>query len=195
MISLLNSGPEADVEELPAKSSPPWVWVGFFFAFLFLVCEFFDVLVVEDHELFRLVLIIVVLSGWIYWLGCVHRFHKILGEMSRHRYPITGGEAVGRHFIPFYNFVWIVRWPAAFSDYLNSKGRVKMISGYVAGTLLLLSVLLRFVEGALGLAATFAIGLYLSAKLRAHMKAVKGSSSEMLPPLPDPRMFGATRKT
>ena len=44
-------------------------------------------------------------------------------------------------------------------------------------------------DGAFGLALTFAVGLYISAKLRKHMKLVKGIAPELLPPPPDPGMF------
>src|SRR6266446_524013 len=101
MVSLMNSGSTSAVDERPAKSSPPWVWFGFFFAFAFLVCEFLDVFLDLDHEKFKVVFIVIVLCGWIYWLSCVSRFHTILREISRNQYPVTGPEAVGRHLIPF----------------------------------------------------------------------------------------------
>lgn len=68
-----------------------------------------------------------------------------------------------------------------------------MLPGGLIGFVLLISLLLRYVDGAIGLALTFAVGLYISAKLRKHMKLVKGISPELLPPPPDPEMFRTNR--
>jgi hypothetical protein len=187
MNSLLNS--DTEIKDHPAKSSPPWVWFGFLFALAFLVAEFLEVGLELDHPSFQFLFILIVLSGWIYWLFCVHRFHKILAEMTSNRYPISPGEAVGKHFIPFYNFYWLFAWPSALAKHINSRGHVRMLPGGVIGFLLLLSILLRYLDGAFGLAVTFGVGLYISAKLRRHMALVKGVAPGMLPPPPDPGLF------
>ncbi len=140
-------------------SSPPWVWFGFVFAIAFLSAEFADLILDFDKQ--------------------------SLG----HRYPIQPGEAVGKHFIPFYNLYWLFVWPSTLSSHLNQAGRVNMLPGGLIGFVLLVSLLLRYVDGAIGLALTFAVGLYISAKLRKHMKLVKGIAPELLPPPPDPGMF------
>lgn len=178
-------------DELPAKSSIPWVWFGYFFAFAFLVGESLSVGLDLEPTSFDLVLVLIALSGWIYWLVCVFRFHTILREISRNHYAITGAEAVGRHFIPFYNMIWIFKWPAAFSDYINARGRVKMVSGNLLGVLFMAGALLRFVDAAIGLTVIFSVGMYMSAKLRRHIAEIKALSPEMLPPLPDASMFRA----
>ena len=182
------SGTAEETVDRPAKSSLPWVWFGFVFAVAFLAAEFAE-LFMELDKSFQLVFVIIVLSGWIYWLVCVHRFHKILEEMTRQRYPISAGESVLKHFIPFYNVYWIVAWPASLSKHLNSRGHTQMLPGVLIGIGLLGSVLLRYVDGGIGLALTFGIGMYVSAKLRQHMNAVKVMPAEMLPPLPDPSLF------
>ena len=187
MQTFLNS--DQHLEDRPAVSSPPWVWFGFVFAIAFMVAEFADVILDVDKQSLQLVFVLIVLAGWIYWLFCVHRFHKILAEMTGHRYPIQPGEAVGKHFIPFYNLYWLFVWPSTLSSHLNQAGRVNMLPGGLIGFVLLVSLLLRYVDGAIGLALTFAVGLYISAKLRKHMKLVKGIAPELLPPPPDPGMF------
>jgi hypothetical protein len=187
MQTLLNS--DQHLDDRAAVSSPPWVWFGFVFAIAFLVAEFVELFLDLDQQAFQSVFVIIVLSGWIYWLFCVHRFHKILAEMTRNRYPIQPGEAVGKHFIPFYNFYWLFAWPSTLSSHLNQAGQVSVLPGGLIGFVLLISLLLRYVDGAIGLALTFAVGLYISAKLRKHMKLVKGVPPEMLPPPPDPSMF------
>jgi hypothetical protein len=177
--------------ELPAKSSVPWVWFGFFFALAFLVCEFLYANLDLVPE-FRFAPILIGLAAWIYWLFCVFRFHTILREITRNHYRITGPEAVGYHFIPFYNFYWIFKWSSDFSDYLNMRGRVKVVSGKVLGAGMLAGVLLaRYLDGAIGLFIVFGIGTYLAAKLESHITEIKGLTPEMLPPLPDASMFDA----
>src|SRR5438270_7825148 len=173
MQSILNS--EIETADKPAQSSPPWVWFGFIFAIAFLVCEFLEIGLGLDEETFRLVFLLIIMCGWIYWAVCVYRFHKILGEMTRNRYPIAAGEAAGKHFIPFYNLYWLFAWTSKFSDHLSRKG-VRMVPGPILGVLILFSVLLRFVDGALSLAFLFGVGLYISAKLKKHMKSVQGIS-------------------
>ncbi len=187
MQTFLNS--DQHLEDRPAVSSPPWVWFGFVFAIAFLSAEFADLILDFDKQSLQIIFVLLVLGGWIYWLFCVHRFHKILAEMTGHRYPIQPGEAVGKHFIPFYNLYWLFVWPSTLSSHLNQAGRVNMLPGGLIGFVLLVSLLLRYVDGAIGLALTFAVGLYISAKLRKHMKLVKGIAPELLPPPPDPGMF------
>ena len=192
MLSLLTNDPDS-LDEVPARSSPPWLWIGFIFAVAFLFQETLAVILESDEAQVNLTLILIGLAGWIYWLFCVHRFHKILLEMSRNQYPIGAGEAVGKHFIPFYNLIWIFRWPTAMSDYLNARGRVQVVSGKLLGLLLLLSALTaRLVDGGVGLIGIFAVGIYISTKLRRHMQLVKGPI--LPPPPPDWRVLAEGAK-
>jgi hypothetical protein len=190
MYTSLSITSEPVFDELPAKSSLPWVWFGFFFVAAFIIEETVTIVLQLDQSVATAVLILIALTGWIYWLFCVSRFHRILGEISRNQYPIAPGEAAWKHFIPFYNLVWVFRWPAAMSDYLNQRERVKMVSGNLLGVFLLLSALTsRFLDGGVGLTGTFLVGMYISAKLRKHVELI-GSSKDRLPPPPDPSLFG-----
>ena len=185
--SINNPLTESD-EQIP-QSSPPWVWVGFLFAFAFFVLEIlFVALGLEEHGIDRILMVILV-GGWIYWLVCIHRIHKIMAELTHNRYPISPGEAAGYHLVPFYNLVWIFKWPIQLSEYLNQRGRVKMIAGGLIGTLILLSLLLRFVDGSIGMLCMFAMLMYVSAKLKQHVKTLQGLTPDQLPPLPDPAIF------
>src|SRR5437016_14682498 len=129
---------ESEISDRQAKSSLPWVWFGFVFAVAFLVAEVAELFLDLNQEAFKSLFVLIVLAGWIYWLFCVHRFHKILGEMSANRYPIAPGEAVGKHFIPFYNFYCLFAWPLALSNHINRRGHVRMVSGALIGFLPLL---------------------------------------------------------
>jgi hypothetical protein len=189
MYTSLSITSEPVFDELPAKSSPPWVWFGFLFVAAFVIEETAMILLPVDQSVATAVLVLIGLSGWIYWLFCVSRFHKILGEISRNQYPIAPGEAAWKHFIPFYNLVWVFRWPTTMSDYLNRRERVKVVSGNLLGVFLLLSALTsRFLDGGVGLAGTFIVGMYISARLRKHVELI-GVSKDRLPPPPDPSLF------
>ena len=187
MFSILNA--PTDVNEEMPTSSPPWVWVGFVFAFAFFVIEILWVALDLEERGTDLTLKLIVFGGSIYWLVCIHRIHKILAQLTRNRYPITPGQSAGYHFIPFYNLYWLFKWPSELSDYLNYRGRVKMISGGVIGALLLLGILLRLLDGSLGLLCTFGVTMYVSAKLKQHVKSLRGITPDQLPPLPDPAIF------
>lgn len=186
---------DTDPAESPVKSSPPWVWIGFLFAGAFFMIEVFFVILELEEGPINGVLTLLMIGGWIYWLVCVHRIHKILAELTRNRYPISPGEAAFKHIIPFYNLVWVFRWPAALTDYVNRQGRVKMISGYVIGAMLLFSLLLRMVDGAFGMAFIFGVTMYVSNKVKQHVKSGQGITADQLPPLPDPNIFSRPIET
>lgn len=186
---------ETATEELPPQSSPPWVWIGFLFAGTFFIIEVLWIALELEEAMIDLFLRLILVGSWIYWLVCVHRIHKILSEMSRHRYPISPGEAAVKHIIPFYNLYWIFKWPAELSNYLNNRGRVSIISGAGIGAMLLLALLVRFVDGAIGIAVLFGVTAYVSSKVNKHALAVKGITPDQLPPLPDPKIFSRPLET
>ena len=197
-----HTGSEVDREEQVPTSSPPWVWVGFLFTFAFLVIEIVFAILTFDEEgtspdaQMSLLFGLFGLPGIIYWMFCVHRIHKILGEMTRGRYPITPLEAALKHLIPFYNLYWVFKWPGEFSDYLTRRGRIKIVSGSVLGLMLLLSLIVyRVVDGAFGMAGLFGVTMFISSKLKAHVQALKGITPDQLPPLPDPRIFSRPIET
>lgn len=195
MFTSITLTPDA-LQELPARSSLPWVWFGFLFVVAFIAEETLIFVLELDPEVAKIVLVTISLAGYIYWLFCVSRFNNILREVSRNHYPITGAEAAWKHFIPFYNLVWLFRWPSAMSEYLNGRGRVKMVSGNLLGAILLVSLLTgRFFDAGIGLTGIFLVGMYISAKLRRHVELIGAPNAS--PPLPDPSWYqpGSTEET
>lgn len=184
------------VEQVPTSSPPP-VWVGFIFAAIFLIVEVALVIVLMEEDPRMYVGIgLLGFPGVIYWLYCVYRFHKVLRELSHGRYPISPWEAALKHFVPFYNFYWLFKWPGELSEYLNRRGHVKIVSGTGLGVLILFAwVTFRLFDGAIGLSFLFGIGMFINSKLKAHIKAVKGVTPDQLPPLPDPRIFSRPIET
>ena len=192
---MFNSITDPGVSERVPKSSPPWVWVGFLFAGAFLLIEILFVALDLHEPSVDFFLKIILFAGGIYWLACVYKIHKILEELTRGRYPYSPVGAALRHFLPFFNIYWLFKWPMELSDYLASKGRVKMIPGAVIGLLLLLAMILRLLDGAIGLTVTFGVTMYVSNKLKAHVKSMQGVTPDQLPPLPDPRIFSRSLET
>jgi hypothetical protein len=146
LTSILEPTEFKTLEQVPT-SSPPWVWVGFLIAFAYFVIEVVVVILTFQYEQgsvdtqWQQAVGFLGFPGIVYWMFCVHRIHKILAEMTGGRYPISPLEAALKHLIPFYNLYWVFKWPGEFSDYVNSRGRVKMISGSLIGLMLLLSLL------------------------------------------------------
>ncbi|HKY45043.1 MAG TPA: hypothetical protein VJM50_18275 [Pyrinomonadaceae bacterium] len=189
------STPETQIDDelIPRTSLPP-VWVGFIFAVAFLITEFIS-LGFEDEQAFDTLLLLVLIGGWLFWIWCIHRIHTVLAELSNYRYPVQPGPAAVRHIFPLFNIYWIFYWPVKLSNYLNIRGRVSILSGYLIGAMLLLSLLLRFFDGALGMASLFGVTWYISNKVKMHVEAVTGVSPDELPPLPDPEIFSRPNET
>lgn len=127
--------------EAPLKSTGristalPKVWVGYIIAAVFLIVEVGEVIIdPTTAERATILPIAIYLGGWIYWLFCVHRMHKVIAEATDFYHPVTPGQAVGYHFIPFYNFYWIFKWPNEIADFVNTSrvvtGRVRRSDSY-----------------------------------------------------------------
>lgn len=152
-------------------SALPKVWIGFIIAGVFLLVELIGGASGYDMDDLLVYLIAIGLVGMVYWLFCVHRFHKILREMNKD-YEISPGAAVGYHFLPFYNFYWIFKWPMEFSNTINAQGAVKMAHGALLGVLLLIALLInRFFDGAVGMTFIFGIGTYMASVLRKQIQS------------------------
>ena len=177
-LTMLDLNSEARSQSPTYSSQPPSplprVWIGFVLAFGFLVAEVVEVTQGNESAVGPLTVAIAI-AGWIYWFFCVHRFHRILGELSPHvsgepTYPITPRQAVGYHFIPFYNLVWYFKWTRELTDFVERYTSVKMISEVLLGALLLLSGLtVRVIDGFVGFTLLFAATLYISRQLRRAM--------------------------
>ena len=184
---------QIDDELIPRTSTPP-VAIGFVFAISFLMGETVEVASGEENSL-ETFLVLTVVAGWLYWIWCIHRIHRVLAELSNYRYPVEPGAAAVRHIFPIFNLFWVFYWPSKLSHYLNVRGRVRILPGAVLGAMLLLSLLLRFFDGAIGMASLFGVTWYISNKVKMHVAAVTGVSPDELPPLPDPEIFSRPIET
>ena len=169
---------QPDLTHYKGSFSPPRpLWIGFVLAILYLGTGIAEVDNPEEAELWGT---LVGLVGWMYWLVCVSRFHKILAELSpledgEPTYLFTPQKSVLYHFIPLLNLYWAFRWPREMVKFLREQTSVHIVSGWGLGAILFLALLL----GGLGLFLVFGVGLYLSGKLRqavAEREAVRGAA-------------------
>jgi hypothetical protein len=123
------------------------------------------------------------IGAWIYWLWCVHRYHDIMLHVSGYRHPISPGQAVARHFIPFYNLYRVFKWPSQIAMLVNWRAQANVMQGWIAGLLVLGAVILgRVIDGSVGLVLLFVCGIYISRQIRKAFAAPPVPPSAMAPP-------------
>jgi predicted Co/Zn/Cd cation transporter (cation efflux family) len=159
-------------ERLPAF--PP-MWIGFALAALFFLAEIIEVQVIDlrfpNTSGIGPIPLALALAGFIYWLCCIHRLHRILGAIAPGGYPISPGQAAWFHLIPLFNLFWLVRWPYRLANFIQAQGSVSILNGQLLGLFLLASLLLgRLVDGGLGLAALFGVTTYITGKIRQQVQ-------------------------
>lgn len=150
-------------------SSLPRMGFGFLFVVAFWVADFVDP-TSEGQKYFSLYGTPAFILGWIFWLFCVHRLHRILDEITDGSYPNSPGQTVGFHFIPILNLWWFMKWPRDMADHLRAEGHVGMVPGWLLGLVFLLANLSRLFDGGLSLLLLFLLGLYLRAKLAGSLR-------------------------
>jgi hypothetical protein len=165
----------------PAPSNPvmpemPRMWVGYVIAVIFLIAEFVEVAQskesIEVSSPGSVPTLLISLGGWIYWLYCVYKFHDAVAQVPGYTHPITPARAVALHWIPLYNFYWVFKWPSEMETFVNWRTQSQSMKGAVAGGLVLVSVLLmRFVDGFIGLTCLFTSGVYIERNLRRAFSA------------------------
>jgi hypothetical protein len=173
--SIAHQKQQENIEAFKQAEIPkaPKVWIGFIFAATFFVGEI--VLVFGFEGKFTPILTPIGFIGIFYWLFCVQRFHQILDTLTIDEYAISPGKAVGFHFIPFYNFYWVFKWPIELSKFINGLGNVTMANGGFIGLLLFICFLLYRLDGAISLTCIFLVGSYINLKIKKQISYRKGN--------------------
>jgi len=165
----------------------PRMWVGFVLSAVILGFEFI-VPIGSGQGAPRpdpgFVFLIIVLPSWIYWLWCVHRYHDILTSVPGCHHPISPGQAVGRHLIPFYSLYWVFKWPADVASFVNWRTQSSRMQGWIPGLMVLGGFLMRAVDASIGMALVFASGVYISRQIRNALAAPPVPASAMAHPGP-----------
>lgn len=173
-----------EIDSTLQRTPLPRMWIGFTLSALILVSEFinFDKGGEETGTSSNLVLLLCVLAAWFYWLWCVHRYHDIMTSIPGYRHPISPGQAVARHFIPFYNFYWMFKWPSEIATFVNWRTQSFEMRGWIVGMMVLGGVLMRLVDGSIGMCMVFAAGVYISRTMLKALSAPPVPASAMARP-------------
>ncbi len=167
---------DAQSRKVPAQ--PP-VWIGFILGFVVMGVEI--TARAGDLSGDSLLLILGLAIGIAaFFLYCVYKLHEILKVLTHGDYPISPGASVGYHFLPIYNFIWIFKWPSAFSKYINQSRVTQMAPGWVLGLILFSAGLVidRLVP-ALAVFMQFGVIGYMSFKLGEHAAGWTGASASL----------------
>jgi hypothetical protein len=156
----------------PAAIPPklPVIWIGYLLGLATVVAQYAAVTL--NPELGKhggippLYLFLVSFIGGVYWFVCIHRYHVILAHVPGWTHPISPARAVGFHFIPFYNFYWIFKWPMEITKFVNGKLRTPVMKPVPVGIAILGALVLRILDPGFGLILLFFPLSYISECLR-----------------------------
>ena len=170
---------DADSPQPGSKASEtpplPLLWIGYLLGVATIVAEV--VAVGLDPELAKkggippLYLFLVSFVGGVYWLVCIYRIHVVMAHAPRWKHPISPARAVGFHFIPFYQFYWIFKWPREIANFVNSRLPQPIMKPVAVGLAVLAALLLRLVDPGFGLILLFFPMSYVSECIRRALAA------------------------
>jgi len=119
----------------------PRLWIGYLIAILSFAAGVFELArnpgAYASSGEFPAIYLIGAAFGWFYWLFCVYRYHDVITDIPGYNHPIAASRAVAFHFIPFYNFYWVYRWPSAIAEFVNWRTQSKTMKGWVPGSFVL----------------------------------------------------------
>jgi hypothetical protein len=111
-----------------------------------------------------------------YFLHCIAAYHLIVSKVEGWTQPITPRRAVRFHFIPIFNLYWNYKWPRELARFVNWRTQRDRMSGWLAGTVILLGFLIGAVfDPSVGATIVLCGFAYISRCLRDAFSA---------PPLP-----------
>jgi hypothetical protein len=148
----------------------PQIWIGYLLGIATIAAEL--VAVSLDPDLAKkggippLYLFLVSFIGGVYWLVCVYKVHFVLAHAPRWKHPISPARAVGFHFIPFYQFYWIFKWPREIANFVNSRLPQPIMKPTAIGVAILAALFLRILDPGFGLILLFFPMSYISECIR-----------------------------
>jgi hypothetical protein len=150
----------------------PKIWIGYLLAFATLIGEM--IAVARNPQLAKgvemgippLEIFLPAFVAGVYWLACVHRYHVVIANIPGWQHPITPARAVWFHFIPFFNLYWVFRWPYAIAVFVNQRMHAQVMSLWVTGAGLLVALVCRVFDPALGSTMLF----FTCTQISRHLK-------------------------
>jgi hypothetical protein len=161
----------------PPPQSPalPQIWIGYLLGVATIIAELVAVGLNPDlakqSGIPPLYLFLVSFIGGVYWFVCIYRIHVVLAHAPRWRHPIPPARAVGFHFIPFYQFYWIFKWPREIANFVNSRLQQPIMKPVAVGVAVLAALLLRILDPGFGLILLFFPMSYISECIRRALAA------------------------
>ncbi len=161
----------------PPVASPalPTIWIGYLLGVATIIAEFIAVSLnpqlAKEGGIPPLYLFLVSFIGGVYWFVCIYRYHVILASVTGGKHPISAARAVGFHFIPFYNFYWVFKWPKEIAIFVNSRVRTGLMRPTPVGVSVLAALVLRIFDPGFGLILLFFPLTYVSECMRRALAA------------------------
>jgi hypothetical protein len=148
----------------------PQIWIGYLLGVATIIAEVvavgFNPDLAKQGGIPPLYLFLVSFIGGVYWLVCIYRIHVVLAHAPRWKHPISPARAVGFHFIPFYQFYWIFKWPREIANFVNSRLPQPIMKPVAVGLAVLAALLLRILDPGFGLILLFFPMSYISECIR-----------------------------
>jgi hypothetical protein len=167
--------PAAPLLQLPA------VWIGYVLGVATIVAEFvalsFHPELANEGGIPPWYLFLASFVGGVYWLVCIYQVHVVMAHVPGWTHPISPARAVGFHFIPFYQFYWIFKWPREIANFVNARLRQPIMKPVAVGVAVLAALILRILDPGFGLILLFFPMSYLSQCLRRAFAAPPVASS------------------
>jgi len=141
---------------------------GYLFALAFLTIEVYEITLDPAAAARNTPLPFLIYgAGFAYWLFWVHRLHKVAAEATNATYPITPAKAVAFHFIPFFNLIWLFKWPSEIARFVNSRVPDAQVSTRWPGVLLFIGLAVaRLIDGAVALVIIYSVAAILTRHVR-----------------------------
>ena len=163
----------------------PKIWIGYLLAFATLIGEM--IAVARNPEIVKnmqfgvppLEIFLPAFLAAVYWLVCIHRYHVILGHVQGWQHPISPARAVWFHLIPFFNIYWVFKWPYAIAVFVNQRMHARVMSLWTPGASLLIALVCRVFDPALGTAMLFFSCSFISRQLRRALEAPFAASGQI----------------
>jgi hypothetical protein len=148
----------------------PLISIGYLLGVATIVAEFVAVALhpelAKEGGIPPLYLFLASFVGGVYWLVCVYRIHVVLAQVPGWKHPISPARAVGFHFIPFYQFYWVFKWPREIANFVNGRLGQPIMKPVAVGLAVLAALILRILDPGFGLILLFFPMSYLSECLR-----------------------------
>ena len=161
-----------------AMPALPRIWAGFL-----IIAAWFPSMILEfalnPNGEYLILPRIATLAAWVFWLTCVHRFHRILGLLTVDGYAISPDKAVLFHFIPLYNLYWVFKWPLEMERFINNGGRTEMLPGGAIACVIGVFTIFGFFIAPFNLIFILGAGVYLNRVLKREMEFRAGAQAEL----------------